>query len=158
MRVLLAAMLLSAPAAAADYVVVRNELIVAAPADAVWARVGGYCAIAEWLPTTCTLEGSGEPGLVRKLVNGTVVEPMVARTARSYTYWQTVGNLAAAGLHGTLAAEPGGKKDSETRLSYTLVYDQAALASDALRISERARLQARFAQALQSMKALAEAR
>lgn len=156
MRAMWVAALVGAPVQAADYVTVRNEVVVAAPADKVWARVGGYCAIAEWLPTTCALEGSGEPGVVRRLVNGTVVEPMVARTARSYTYWQTVGNLAAAGLHGTLAAEPDGA--TRTRLSYVLVYDEAALASDALRASERARLQARFADALQRMKALVEAR
>jgi hypothetical protein len=151
---------LSAPVMAADYVSVINEVTVEAPADAVWARVGGYCAISEWLPTTCVLEGSlapgGEPGVVRRIVNGTVVEPMVTKTARSYTYWQTVGNLAAAGLHGTLAAEADGP--GRTRLRYTLVYDQAALASDALRASERTRLQGRFAQALARMKVLAEAK
>lgn len=155
MRLALAvAGVLAGPVAAADYVTVRNEIVIDGQADAVWARIGGYCAIAEWLPTTCALEGSGEPGVVRRIVNGTVVEPMVARSARSYTYWQTVGNLAAAGLHGTLAAEPAGT--DRTTLSYVLVYDQAALASDALRASERARLQGRFAQALARMKALAE--
>ncbi len=144
------------PAMATDYVTVHNEIMVAAPADAVWARIGGYCAIAEWLPTSCVLEGSGEPGVVRRLSNGTVLEPMVGKTERSYTYWQTAGALAMAGYHGTLAAEAVGA--TQTRLIYTLFYDQAALASDELRASERARLQGRFAQALARMKALAEAR
>lgn len=149
-------LMIASPAAATHYVAVRNEVVIAAPIDAVWARIGGYCAIAEWLPTTCTLEGSGEPGVVRLLVNGTVVEPMVAKTPYSYTYWQTVGNLAAAGMHGTLAAQADGPQ--RTRLRYTIVYDQAALASDALRTSEKARLQARFAGALERMKGLVEAR
>ncbi len=156
MRALLLAALLAGPASATDYVTVRNEVSVAAPVDAVWKRIGDYCAIAEWLPTSCTLEGSGEPGVVRLIADGKVVEPMVARTVTSYTYWQTVGNLAAAGMHGTLAAQADGP--ASTKLSYTIVYDQAALASDALRASERARLQGRFAQALARMKSLVEAR
>ena len=107
--------------------------------------------------TSCAyVSGSGDVGTVRALNNATVLEPMVAKTARSYTYVQTKGNLAHTGYHGTLAAEPVGAR--RTRLTYILFYDQAALASDALRASEHARLEKRFLELLGKMKALAEAK
>lgn len=145
------------PAAAADYVAIRKEVTVARPADAVWKRIGDYCGIAEWMKTSCAyVSGSGDVGTVRALNNATVLEPMVARTARSYTYAQTQGNLAHAAYHGTLAAEPDGA--NRTKLVYTLFYDQAVLASDALRKSENERLNKRFADLLGVMKTLAEER
>lgn len=147
--------LLLGPAAAADYVVIRKEVTVERPADAVWAKIGNYCAIREWMGTSCEYaSGNGGVGSVRVIANGTVTEPMVAATARSYTYWQTVGNLAAANLHGTLAAEADGP--NRTKLSYTLFYDQAALPSDEVRASERARLDGRFLELLGAMRALVE--
>ena len=151
------AALVTTPAVAADYVTIRKEVTVARPADAVWARIGDYCGIAEWMKVTCTyVSGNGDVGTVRTLNNATVLEPMVAKTARSYTYVQTQGNLAHAAYHGTLAAEPDGPR--RTRLVYTLFYDQAALASDALRASEHARLDKRFLDLLTEMKRLAEAK
>lgn len=142
-------------AEAADYVMIRNEVVVEKPVDAVWKRIGGYCAISEWMKVSCDYaSGTGDVGTVRRLMNGATVEPMVARTAHSYTYWQTQGNMAIAGFHGTLAAEPDGPNRS--RLSYTLFYDQAALASDAVRASEHDRLTKRFAGLLDVMKGLAE--
>jgi len=142
-------------ASAADYVTIRNEVTVEKSADAVWKRVGSYCAIAEWLQVSCEyVSGDGGPGTVRALVNGATLEPMVAWTAHSYTYWQTRGNMQAATLHGTLAVEPVAANRS--RLSYTLFYDQAAMPSDEVRKSERERLNKRFRAALETMKQLVE--
>ena len=159
MRTVIAACaaLAATPAAAAEYVTIRKEVTVERPADAVWARIGDYCGIAEWMKISCAyVSGSGDVGTVRALNNATVLEPMVAKTARSYTYMQSKGNLAHAAYHGTLAAEPDGSR--RTRLVYTLFYDQAALASDALRASEHARLDKRFLDMLTEMKRLAEAK
>jgi hypothetical protein len=144
------------PAFAADFVVIRETLDVARPVDVAWQRVGGFCAIGDWLKVSCDYAtGSGDVGTMRRLVSGTIVEVMVARTPYSYTYLQTDGTMAATRYHGTLAAEAAGAR---TRLVYTLVYDQSALASDALRASEHARLEARFGGALAAMKSLIEAK
>ncbi len=144
------------PAAAEDFVTIRNEVIVDRPADIVWQRIGDYCAIRDWMKVTCEYaSGDGGVGTVRLINNRATAEPMVARTAHSYTYWQTVGNMAGKAFHGTLAVEPDGPKRS--RLSYTLFYDQAAMPSDEVRKSERARLDGRFAGFLTVMKGLAEA-
>jgi len=141
---------------AADYVVIQRQVNVNRPAAAVWKRVGDYCAIAEWLKVTCDYaSGSGEIGSVRR-INGANLEPMVAKTEFSYTYWQTAGNMAPMAYHGTLAVEQDGADKS--KLVYTLFYDQAAMASDATRASERERLTSRFQAALDTMKTLAEAK
>ena len=154
LRLLLAAAaLLPASGNAADYVRIDQSVTVDATADAVWARAGGYCAISEWMQVSCAyVSGSGEPGTVRLLRDATIAEVMVAKTPHSYTYWQTTGNMAATGYHGTLAVEPLDARRS--RLSYTLVYDQAALATDALRTAEHERLAKRFLGLLGTMKEL----
>ncbi|MDB5456123.1 MAG: hypothetical protein JWP92_1708 [Caulobacter sp.] len=151
----LAASIVAPSARAADYVALKLTTEVAKPATAVWARVGDYCAIAEWLDVKCAYEsGSGGLGTVRK-IRDDVLEPMVGQTPMSYTYWQSVGNMAAYGYHGTLGVEPAGAQRS--RIVYTLVYDQAAMASDEQRQQQRARLTQRFQGAVDKMKQLAEA-
>jgi hypothetical protein len=144
----------AAPAVAADYVVIRHELAVARPADAVWARVGDYCAIRDWLKVSCSYaSGTGALGTVRSLREGATIEPMVAQGPRSYTYAQTVGNMAGKEYHGTLAVEPDGARRS--RIIYQLVYDQEKLAPET-RVSERERITKRFGEAVATMKAMAE--
>jgi hypothetical protein len=142
-------------APSADYVTIRNEVVVDRPVDQVWARVGGWCTIAHWLHVTCeTVSGGGDVGSVRRL-NGVTLETMVARTPHSYAYWQTAGNMADYSYHGSLAAEPMDPR--HTRLVYTLLYDAAQMPSDAIRASERARLNTRFVEPLNVMKNMAEA-
>jgi hypothetical protein len=141
---------------AADYVVIQRQVEVNRSAADVWKRVGGYCAIADWLKVSCDyVSGSGEVGSIRR-INGTNLEPMVAKTNYSYTYWQTVGNMAPMSYHGTLAVEP--ESANKSKLVYTLFYDQAAMPSDAVRASEQERLTQRFQGALDMMKSLAEAK
>jgi hypothetical protein len=143
-------------ARAADFVVITKQVNVNRSAGDVWKRIGDYCAIAEWLKVTCELtSGAGDIGSVRRL-NGTTVELMVGKSDHSYTYWQTVGNMAPTSYHGTLSVEV--VDASTSRLTYVLLYDQSALASDALRASEHERLSTRFQGALDTMKGLAEAK
>ena len=145
----------STAAQAADVVVIRREAQVAAPAARVWNRVGGYCAIAEWLKVTCAMTGgAGALGSVR-LLNGATHEVMVAQSPLSYTYHQTVGNMATFGYHGTLAVEPLGR--GRSRIVYTLIYDQEAMSAEK-KLSERKRLEGRFQTAVETMKTIAERR
>jgi hypothetical protein len=101
------------------------------------------------------VSGSGDIGSVRRL-NGVTLETMVARTPHSYAYWQTAGNMAGYSYHGSLAAEPIDGR--HTRLVYTLLYDAAQMPSDAIRVSEHARLNTRFVEPLNVMKKMAEAK
>ena len=152
----LALALAASPAAASDYVVIRKEILVDRPADAVWLRVGGFCAIAEWLKVKCEIIGGrGGVGTVRQL-NGSTIEPMVGSTPLSYTYAQTAGGMAGFDYHGTLAVEWAGPKRS--RIVYTLVYDAALMSSEDVRRAQYTRISTRFQGAIETMKALAEAR
>jgi hypothetical protein len=143
-----------ATTAVPDSVTIRNDIVVDRPVDAVWARVGGFCTIAHWLNVSCDLvSGNGDVGSVRRL-NGVTLETMVSSTPHTYTYWQTAGNMAGYSYHGSLAAEPIGA--GRTRLVYTLFYDAALMPSDAVRASERTRLNTRFVEPLNVMKKMAE--
>jgi hypothetical protein len=64
--------------------------------------------------------------------------------------------MAAMTYHGNLAVEPVDKKTS--KIVYTLVYDQSGLPSDEARKTMTDRLAARFLQAVQTMKSIAEAK
>jgi len=146
-----------APAAApADYAVLNLSIDVNAPMDVVWKKVGGYCDIAAWLHVTCNLtSGSGDVGTIRHLtIRGNAVdEIMVAKTAHSYTYTQPNTTIL---YHGTLAVVPNGKDHSE--LLYNLIWNQGPDGSDESKAKDRDGRTRIFNGALQSMKALAEAK
>ena len=138
------------------YVTIVMEQDVARPAAQVWKRIGKYCDIAEWSPgLTCQLTGEdGKVGAVR-LLNGSTIEVLVARTDLSYTYTQPVRVGQVYNLyHGTLEAKPVSANAS--KLVYTLILDNSMLADDAARKADVDRRRTRFTQALKDMKTLAE--
>jgi hypothetical protein len=133
------------------------EITVNKPAAEVWARVGKYCDIQEWLGLTCTLSAGkeGEFGAVRSLNNGSIQEIIVGRTAMSYTYAQPVRPGRPYDMyHGTLEAQA--ITPATTKLLYTLVVDEGSLADDAAREADKARRATQFKTALDNMKILAE--
>ncbi len=123
------------------------------PAAEVWKRVGKYCDIAEWFQVACTITSGkdGEVGAVRS-VGG---EVMVGKTDLSYTYGQTPRPGRPYNYyHGTLEARP--VTATTSKLVYTLMYDNAMLPDDDARTKDITQRRARFTQALQNMKILAE--
>jgi len=148
-----AAALSAAPAAAFDFVTIKREIEVARPAAVVWAKVGDYCAISEWLKIKCAMKsGAGEAGSVR-LLNGQVEEVMVGKTAYSYTYQQNVGPMTPNLYHGTLDVVPVDAKRS--KIVYTLVYDQQPMSAED-KTTQKARMNERFQAAIETMKGMAE--
>ena len=157
-RALLGAVLVTSafPAIASDYVTIRREIVVDRPADAVWQRVGDYCAIGEWMKIKCELvSGSGDVGTIRRLADK-IIEPMVAKTPHSYTYSQLAGDMVGVDYHGTLAVEP--EAGGRSKIIYTVVYDAALLPSDEARATAPDRIGQRFQTAIETMKGLAEAK
>jgi hypothetical protein len=142
------------PAAGAEYATILLEKVVDRTPDQTWAKVGPYCAIAQWLKVTCVITaGNGVSVGSNRLLNGNNNELMVAATPHSYTYTQPSSTIL---YHGTLAAEPleGGRK---TRLVYTLIYDQAPLGTAEAKAANREQRSKRFNEALDNMKTMAEA-
>lgn len=135
------------------YTFIPLEIDVDRPAAQVWARVGKFCDIGEWLQIPCTMVSGteGEFGSVRSVAN----EVLVGKTLLSYTYAQTPRPDRPYDLyHGTLEARP--VTATTSKLVYTLMFDNSMMADDAAREADRARRIATFTRALQNMKTLAE--
>jgi hypothetical protein len=138
------------------YTTIPMEITVNRPAAEVWARIGKYCDVAEWLqvPQGCrTISGKdGEVGAVRNVGGG---EVLVGRTEYSYTYAQTPKEGTPYNLyHGTLEVRP--LTPTTSRILYTLFFDNSMLADDAARAKDKEARRKRFTQALRNMKTLAE--
>jgi hypothetical protein len=153
-----AGLLAAAPGAhAAEYATIKLDTTVNAPIDQVWAKVGGYCAIQDWLKrlAPCVMTGDGGLGSIRKLgAQGNITEVMVAQTKYSYTYAQPTNPGLGILYHGTLSAEPIDK--GHTKLMYSLIYDQEPDGTEEAKDKDRAGRTTNFTAALASMKALAE--
>ena len=135
------------------YISIPMEIMVNRPAAEVWKRVGKFCDIGEWLQIPCTIVSGkdGEFGAIRSVAG----EVLVGKTELSYTYTQTVKEGRPYNLyHGTLEARP--VTATTSKLVYTLIFDNSMLPDDAAREKDRAQRNARFMQALENMKTLAE--
>ena len=137
------------------YTTIPLEIDVNKPAAEVWARVGKYCDIAEWLPVvkSCKMLSGveGEVGSVRSVAN----EVLVGKTQYSYTYTQTPREGRPYNLyHGTLEVRP--VTDKTSKIVYTLMYDNSMLPDDGAREKDKAARTAMFTGAIQNMKSLVE--
>jgi Polyketide cyclase / dehydrase and lipid transport len=143
--------LLAMPAMAADYTSFTLSTMANVSPEKAWAKIGAFCAIHDWMGTTCETTGN-EVGSIRKLNNGAVTEMMVAKTPFSYTYIQPLNpsNL----YHGTLAVEPAGA--GKSKITYTFLYDAEPLGDDAAKAKARQQRTDRFNGALAKMKSMAE--
>jgi Polyketide cyclase / dehydrase and lipid transport len=142
--------------ASPTYTSIAMEITVNRPAAEVWKRVGKYCDVSEWLqvPAGCKIISGkdGEFGAVRSVGNG---EVLVGRTELSYTYAQTPKEGTPFNLyHGTVEARP--VTPTTSKLVYTLFFDNSMLSDNAARAADKETRRARFTQALQNMKTLAE--
>ena len=144
-------------AAEPEYTTIKMEIDIARPAKDVWAKVGGYCDIAEWLKVECVItSGDGGMGTVRVLAGGRVTEILVAQTDLSYGYTQPVREGQFYNLyHGFMEAKPVTEQTS--KLIYTLVYDISDKPDQAAKDADVARRRTMFEGALKNMKELAEA-
>lgn len=153
-----AALLATAPlfAAEPDYRSIRMQIDVNKPVAEVWARVGKYCDISEWMGFECKItSGDGNVGTVRTLANGAIKEIMIAKGDYSYGYSQpVVEGKYYDQYHGFLEAKAVAPMQST--LVYTLMVDESQQANAAAKDADLARRKATFTKALETMKALAE--
>jgi hypothetical protein len=143
-------------AAPAEYNTIKMEIDIAKPAAEVWAKVGKYCDIAEWMKFECKItSGDGGIGTVRSLAGGRVLEILVAQTELSYGYTQPAAEGKFYNLyHGFMEARPVTAKTS--KLIYTLVLDVSDMPNQAAKDADTAQRRSRFETALKNMKAIAE--
>ena len=149
-----ASLLFAVPAMAAEYTTILLEKVVDRTPDQTWAKIGPYCAIAQWLKAPCVITaGNGVSVGSNRRLRDTTDEIMVAQTPYSYTYTQPGSPIL---YHGTLAVEPL-DRGQKTKIVYTLFYDQAPLNTTEAKIANREQRTKRFSEALDNMKAMAEA-
>jgi|SRR5690606_25446030 len=154
----LAAPLIAVPALAEpEYVTIAMEIDVAKPAEEVWAAVGGYCDIGEWLNVDCEItSGDGGMGTVRALAGGRITEILVAQTDLAYGYTQPAVEGQFYNLyHGFMEAKPVSADTS--KIVYTLVYDISDKPDQAAKDADIERRRGMFQTALENMKRIAEA-
>ncbi len=139
-----------------EYVTIEMEIDVARPAAEVWAKVGEYCDISEWLNLDCVItSGDGGIGTVRVLANGRVTEVLVGLTELSYGYTQpSVDGQFYNLYHGFMEARPVDANNS--KLLYTLMLDVSNQPDQAAKDADVARRRATFERALATMKGIAE--
>jgi hypothetical protein len=148
----------AAPAAAPDYTTIHMEIDIAKPAKEVWAKVGKYCDIADWLKLECKItSGDGGMGTVRSLAGGRVLEILIAQTELSYGYTQPAKPGQFYDLyHGFMEARPVTAKTS--KMIYTLMLDESNKPDKAAKDADIARRRTSFETALKNMKEIAEAK
>ena len=131
------------------------EVAVNKPAAEVWSRIGGYCDISEWMGLDCEItQGDGGVGTVRVL-NGTIVEPMVALTELSYGYTQPVTEGEYYTLyHGFMEARP--VSETMSKLIYTVMWDTSQSSEEEINAAIEGRRNL-FTAGLAKMKEIAEA-
>ncbi|HEY0265564.1 MAG TPA: SRPBCC family protein [Rhizomicrobium sp.] len=155
--------LLGAPVQAAEpheWRTILLEKVVDRTPDRTWAKIGGYCAIQQWLKLqSCVVtSGNGVALGTNRRLNGKTDEIIVAQTPWSYTYAQQPSDVQPASpifYHGTLAVEPL-DRGRKTRIVYTLFYDVGALTPEQKGADIAARSK-RFGEGLDIMKQMAEA-
>jgi len=110
--------------AQADYHRMQFEIDIDKPADEVWSKVGGYCDISDWAGMECEItQGDGGLGTVR-VINGSIVEPLVGQTELSYGYSQPAVEGEHYDLyHGYMEARP--VTDSTSKMIYTVMWDRS---------------------------------
>jgi len=137
-----------------NYYRLEVEITVNKPAAEVWSKFGGYCDIGELLDMECEItQGDGGIGTVRVL-NGTIVEPMIAQTELSYGYTLPVIQGQYYTLyHGFMEA----RRVSETtsKLIYTAMWDTSQHSEERINADVERRRNI-FTKALAKMKAIAE--
>jgi hypothetical protein len=143
--------------AAPEYVTIPMEIDINKPAAEVWAKVGGWCDIAEWGKLECAVaSGDGGMGSVRSLAGGRINEIMVAQTELSYGYTQPVVEGQYYNLyHGFMEARP--VTDTTSKMLYTLVLDVSNLPDQTAKDADVQRRRTQFENMLKSMKQIAEA-
>jgi len=141
-------------AAEPNYHRLELDIDVDRPAAEVWAKVGGYCDISEWAGLDCEItQGDGGIGTVRVL-RGTIIEPMVAKTELSYGYTQPVVEGQYYTLyHGFMEARP--VTASTSKLFYTMMWDISQSTEEETNATIQRRREV-FTAALAKMKEIAE--
>jgi hypothetical protein len=102
---------------------------VAEEGAAIWAKVGGWCAISEWHPAVAKCEeskdGAGEFRTLTLKDGGVIKEKLVSKTDRSYKYQIIESPLPVKNYEAQFSLTPDDDDEDEVNLVWAATYDAA---------------------------------
>jgi hypothetical protein len=122
--VLAAGLLLSGAASAVE---VKRHAEIEGEVAKVWAKIGGWCAIADWHPAIAKCEENNDGGKKNRVLTtkdgGVIKETMLKSDAASYTYQITESPLPVSNYTATLAVVPDDDDKDEVNVVWTAKFD-----------------------------------
>ena len=141
------------PAMASDFTSFTLSTVANASPEKAWAKIGGFCAIHDWLGTSCVHHRQWRCGhACARSMTAQVTEMMVAKTPFSYTYIQPINYAEPLSRH--LGGRARWRRPEQDRLHLPLGPEPLGDA-DAKAKARQGRTD-RFNQALAKMKSMAE--
>ncbi|WP_088343653.1 MULTISPECIES: SRPBCC family protein [Rhodomicrobium] len=127
--------------AAANAAEVRRKVEIRGEKAAVWAKIGGWCAIADWLPPIAKCEESSAGGKkIRTLTTkdgGVIKETLIKSEPLSYSYTIDESPLPVANYTATLAVLPDDDDEDEVNVVWSAKFDpKGASEADAKKVIE----------------------
>lgn len=96
---------------------------------AIWAKVGGWCAIADWHPAIAkceeSKEGADEFRTLTLKDGGVIKEKLVGKTDRSYKYQIIESPLPVKNYEAQFSLTPDDDDEDEVNLVWAATYDAA---------------------------------
>lgn len=102
---------------------------VAEEGAAIWAKVGGWCAISDWHPAVAKCEeskdGADEFRTLTLKDGGVIKEKLVSKTDKSYKYQIVEGPLPVKNYEAQFSLTPDDDDEDEVNLVWAATYDAA---------------------------------
>jgi len=102
---------------------------VAEEGAAIWAKVGGWCAIADWHPAVAkceeSKEGADEFRTLTLKDGGVIKEKLVSKTDKSYKYQIIESPLPVKNYEAQFSLTPDDDDEDEVNLVWAATYDAA---------------------------------
>jgi hypothetical protein len=96
---------------------------------AIWAKVGGWCAISEWHPAIAKCEESKDGDVEFRTLTlkdgGVIKEKLVSKTDRSYKYQIIESPLPVKNYEAQFSLTPDDDDEDEVNLVWAATYDAA---------------------------------
>jgi Polyketide cyclase / dehydrase and lipid transport len=106
---------------------VRRKVEFTGKIPEVWAKIGGWCALADWHPAIAKCEEKDEGGKKHRVLTtkdgGVIKESMIKSDAASYTYQIDESPLPVANYVATLAVVPDRDDKDEVNVVWSAKFD-----------------------------------
>ncbi len=106
---------------------VSRKIEVAGDKAQIWAKIGGWCAIADWHPVIAKCEESNAGGATRRVLTtkdgGVIKETRLKTTETSYSYQIDESPLPVANYTSTFAVEPAAGGNAGVSVVWSAKFD-----------------------------------